>query len=113
MAKGVPEYVKRCVVCSQIKSNRYPKTIPQRPHKPVRPWQMISIDILGPYTIFPRGNQYIYVTTDCFSKWEETKAHPSIDVHYVEEFLEKTYLADGELHLLYLFEIEKPKTVVD
>jgi transposase InsO family protein len=35
------------------------------------PFQRIAIDILGPLPVTPRGNKYLLVLTDYFSKWAE------------------------------------------
>ena len=33
------------------------------------PWDKLSTDLLGPLPLTPRGNRYILVVTDSFTKW--------------------------------------------
>lgn len=35
------------------------------------PWQIVACDIMGPYPRSPRGNCYLFVVTDHFTKWVE------------------------------------------
>lgn len=42
-----------------------------------RPFELVLIDICGPYPISDRGNCYIFVITDHFTKWVEAYAIPN------------------------------------
>lgn len=35
------------------------------------PWQIVACDVMGPFPRSPRGNQFLLVITDHFSKWVE------------------------------------------
>ena len=73
----VEKWVKCCDKCQ--------KRNPPQPHIPAplgtikatRPFERISWDIMGPLPVTPRGNQYILVVTDIFTKWIE--AFPLVD----------------------------------
>ena len=47
------------------------------PHLQLQPvpitglWNLWGVDLIGPLTLTLRGNQYIIVATDYFSKWPE------------------------------------------
>ena len=41
-----------------------------------RPWQKMAVDLVGPLPETPRGNKYILVMTDHFSRWQDTLALP-------------------------------------
>ena len=38
--------------------------------------ERVAVDILGPLPVTERGNRYILVLTDCFTKWTEVYAIP-------------------------------------
>lgn len=72
MHKDVGAYVNNCVICAIGKTQQKQKKAPQRPHSPKFPWQMVSIDVLGPY---PEAKltrtKYILIVEDIFTKWVE------------------------------------------
>nr|GEU99623.1 reverse transcriptase domain-containing protein [Tanacetum cinerariifolium] len=59
-----------------------------------------GIDFMGPFPS-SRGNKYILVAVDYFSKWVEAKALPTNDARVVVKFL-KSFFADLELLVLLL-----------
>jgi hypothetical protein len=76
MLADVTSYVKKCKKCQQQR-----KRMKEAPILPVRipkgPWQQIGIDITGPFPTTSRGNQYILVVMDHFTRWAE--AFPIVD----------------------------------
>jgi len=76
MREDINAWVASCDVCSATKApNRYPKaplgTIPVG-----APMDRLFTDLLGPLPETPRGNKYILVVTDHFTKWVEIFAVP-------------------------------------
>ena len=75
--KEVDKWCADCLVCNSRKS---PMT--NRPQLQLslaeRPLQRIAMDIVGPLPLTPRGNQYILVVGDYFTKWKE--AFPLADM---------------------------------
>jgi hypothetical protein len=70
MARDVAKYVKCCLECQQSKNRSIP-VAPATSFKPESPWELVSIDLMGPY---PKGhfqNQYLLVIVDMFSKYVE------------------------------------------
>ena len=51
------------------------------------PFQDISIDILGPLPKTPRGNKYLLVIVDRFSKWTEALPLPDTSTQMIAEKL--------------------------
>lgn len=71
MANRVTDFVRCCDVC-QHRGNR----ADQRFHAPIgshpmvcRPFQRVSIDLIGPLPTSEAGNKYIAVVVDHFTKW--------------------------------------------
>lgn len=92
MDNEVKEYVQSCLICATIKTTRQKET-PQRPHTPRRPWQMISIDILGPYEKSRFGNTHANIAVDLFSKWVEVQPVSCATTNRVVTFLEREIFA--------------------
>lgn len=74
--EDVDLWVLGCHVCSLVKK---PPTNPKAPlgSMPVgAPLDRLATDVLGPLPKTPRGNKYILLVTDYFSKWMEIFAVP-------------------------------------
>lgn len=71
---GMCEEIKRfCRGCQTCKTSKYPNTarVPQigRPKIATMPWQVVSVDYMGPFPRSKKGNTMILVVTDHFSKF--------------------------------------------
>ena len=67
----VERWVRECETC-QKRNN--PQPCPQAPLGTIsasHPFQKITWDIMGPLPVTRKGNKYILVVTDVFSKWVE------------------------------------------
>ncbi len=73
MLSDVVLYVKTCNKCQQQR-----KRVKLAPSLPVTiphgPWQHVGVDITGPFPVTSRGNQYILVIMDHFTRWAEAFA---------------------------------------
>lgn len=70
MSSQVRRYVQQCGTCKEVKG----ASIPVNPEMgkqrlASQPWQIISADYVGPLPRSRRGNQYLLVVADFFSKW--------------------------------------------
>ena len=54
-----------------------------------------SIDLAGPLPCSDKGNKYIIVVTDYFTKWPEACASPTKEAIYVANFLFDLFLRHG------------------
>lgn len=69
-------WVLRCDICSSVKT---PSRTPRAPMGVMRtgaPWDRLAVDMLGPFPESTKGNKYVMVVTDHFSKWVEVLAVP-------------------------------------
>ena len=75
MLNDVVSYIKTCDKCQQRKQHM--KLAPVLPVSiPSGPWEYIGVDITGPFPITARGNQYVLVVVDHFTRWAEAFAIP-------------------------------------
>lgn len=71
MRKEVDTYVKSCPVCQRIKAdNQKPAGLLMSNLASGR-WVQVALDLMGPFPCSRRGNVYLLVVTDQFSKWIE------------------------------------------
>lgn len=71
------KYVAECTVCQKYRSSPLAKP-PLEHFKPSRPFDVIQCDVVGPLETTARGNKYILVITDIFSKWVEAFPLPAV-----------------------------------
>jgi len=77
MKSDIRLYVQSCPVCEADKKP------PKRPRAPMghiaagAPWDVLALDFVGPFPITDRGNRYILVMTDHFTKYVEVLAVPN------------------------------------
>ena len=70
-------WIKSCVICQKRKRLHPTPKAPMTVYVPGEPGERVSIDVCGPMVETPRGNRFILVISDHFSKY--TKAVPMPD----------------------------------
>ncbi|KAA3681426.1 uncharacterized protein DEA37_0009905 [Paragonimus westermani] len=60
-----------CETCSAIKNHTPGLRAPLEPVLTEHPGQRVGVDIMGPLLVTKRGNRYILVLVDYFTKWSE------------------------------------------
>ena len=60
--------VASCEGC-QLGSDYRPRKVPHRQIESTSPWDMLSIDVMGPFIGSEKGERYILSIIDCFSKY--------------------------------------------
>ncbi|UYV64450.1 hypothetical protein LAZ67_3000767, partial [Cordylochernes scorpioides] len=103
MLKTVEEYVSSCPECQFRKT---PSQLPQGLLQPIppasRPFEKMGIDLMGRFPESGRGNSWILVCTDYYSRYIETAALPRGTAEEIADFfLQKVVLRHGA-----------PKTVI-
>jgi transposase InsO family protein len=85
MRKDISEYVKTCYKCQQrgsLKQNN-----PKRTIEPGDIFERWGVDIVGPLPVTERGNKYIVVAMDYFSRWPEARPLKAANAETVATFL--------------------------
>ncbi|KAL5460547.1 hypothetical protein EMCRGX_G033999 [Ephydatia muelleri] len=96
ITNDVKEWVECCDVCQRTKQKcDHPTAELHAVHVTSQGWKQIGIDIVGPLPCTERGNKYIIVVTDYFTKWPEAKASPTKEAGNVADFLFDLFLRHG------------------
>ena len=91
----VREYIASCSICQTTK-RAYDKNGAQIKHIiSDYPFQIITSDIAGPLPLTKKGNKYILVIIDHFTKWAQIHAIPSAIAEIVANKILKTILTFG------------------
>nr|CAX83699.1 Gag-Pol polyprotein [Schistosoma japonicum] len=77
--EDVTEFCKNCNTCCRIKSPKQTLRAPLMPMRTTEPHQRVGIYIMGPLTTTKKGNRYILVMVDYFTKWCEAVPIPQQD----------------------------------
>ena len=93
MRDEVRDYVKRCFLCACCKSSNTAAAKTQHPHRPKKPWDTISIDLMDPYPRSSKGRRFILVAMDMFSRWVEAFSIGSSEVSRVIRLMEEEVFA--------------------
>jgi hypothetical protein len=69
--RDITEWIRSCELCQKRKAPQPTPVTPLGTIAASYPFERVSWDIMGPLTMSDRGNQYILVVMDIFSKWVE------------------------------------------
>jgi transposase InsO family protein len=86
MRKDVLNHIGQCVHC-QV-NRRAPRPVPlEKPPTPMRPFECVGIDLVGPFLPSPQGNKYLLTCIDHLTGWAEAYAIPNKTSHHVWQAL--------------------------
>ncbi|CAF4396540.1 unnamed protein product [Rotaria sp. Silwood2] len=96
MRRDVTNYVRACTLCQQYKpTNQKPGGF-MKPVIVSEPWHTVGIDITGPLPKTRRGNRFILVVVDYFTKWIELFPLQSIKANTIAQlFLDEVICRFG------------------
>ncbi len=95
MDEDIRKWVRMCEKCNRRKGSPK-KHGPLMPIEAKYPFELLSMDLLGPLPATECGNRYIIVFTDHFTRWMETAALPSMDAEVVAQtFVNKIITRHG------------------
>jgi len=89
MARDVRLLVATCEICQAAKHGGTSPPGGRRRLHCGRPWQVLAVDLVGPMPCTPRGNQWILVLTDHFTRWSDALALPDATAPVVAQALEE------------------------
>lgn len=76
LTKDIRKYIASCEQCQRYKST-FKCNRPLFSSRPRHIWETACIDLVGPFPESAKGNKYICVITDLFSKWAEAVPIPA------------------------------------
>lgn len=76
MKDCVIDYCLSCDNCAARKQSKKKNHAPLGSYHVGEPMERVAVDILGPLPLTRRGNKYVLVMVDCFTKWTEAVALP-------------------------------------
>ena len=85
MKRDIEVYVKSCDQCQRRERPKGQNELHSIRTK--APFYQIGIDIVGPLPVTDKGNRYIVVAMDYFTKWPEAKALPDATAKEVSNFI--------------------------
>ena len=81
----ISRYIRSCDVCQRRKRPGLTPRAPLQKYVIGYPMERVCIDLSGPLRITPRGNRYIMVICDYFTKWSQAIAIPNKEAKTVAE----------------------------
>ena len=87
MRKDIIDYVHSCNDCQHKKKPLLPKAGLMIPIQTTYPFELVGVDFLGRFKTSQKGNTYIIVATDYFTKWAIVKAIPAATKENAADFL--------------------------
>ena len=88
MTSEVRHVVRTCEICQLAKQSNIPSTKDRTHLHSGRPWQQVSIDLVGKMPKTARGNQWILVITDHFTHWQDGIAIPEATATVIADVLD-------------------------
>ena len=94
--RDAEDHVRSCNACVLADKSTKPAIPPLKPIQfPARPWQRLSLDIVGELHGAPSNFKFLLVLIDHHSKWPEVKPVTTITTHSVIEFLSELFCRWG------------------
>ena len=85
--RDVEDYCRRCDSCTARKGPQGQSRAPLQQHRVGAPMDRVAVDVLGPLPRTSRGNRYVLVAIDYFTKWMEAYPLPDQEATTVAEAL--------------------------
>lgn len=90
LKQSVSQYVKSCKLCAAQKSDNKPPCGMMGKDKTVRfPFQLVSMDLMGPFPKSTKGNRFLFVVVDWFTKFVLVRPLRLANTKPIIEFLQQ------------------------
>ena len=90
MSWDIGDYCRGCPICATRKTAGRKGRAPMRRYDSVMPMEEVAIDIMGPFPVLEKGNKYVVVVVDSFSKWMEAYPLPDTGAKvFVKQFVSR------------------------
>ena len=89
MSAEIRRVVKTCEVCQVAKPGGTHAAKSRQRLYAGRPWQKLAVDLVGPFPMTARGNRWILVLTDHFTRWQDAIALPDATAPTVASTLDE------------------------
>ncbi|XP_062873903.1 gypsy retrotransposon integrase-like protein 1 [Trichomycterus rosablanca] len=99
IVKDVVDWIKLCEPCQLAERNKNMARTP-RPSKVSGPWDIANVEVMGPFPCTLRGNAYVVVVTDYYSKWVEAFPVQKKDALCVARCISSTVYRYGSIKTL-------------
>ena len=87
LQSDVRSYVAECDLCARRKTQLKTKRGPMQTMQVGYPMERIATDILGEFPVTDKGNRYILVVSDYFTKWTEAFPMPNMEAQTVAKLI--------------------------
>ena len=88
MREDIRRAVNTCKICALTKAARPIAQGEPRPREPFSSWDMVAIDLMGPYPRSSRGKRFLLVATDTMSRWVEAFPVTNSEIKTIAPILE-------------------------
>ncbi|PIK46153.1 Retrovirus-related Pol polyprotein from transposon [Apostichopus japonicus] len=92
LSRDIDQWCKICPECQQRRGAKTKQKAKLRRYATGEPLQRVALDIMGPLPITPKGNRYILVIADYFSKWVEVAAIPNQEAVTIAKILIERFI---------------------
>ena len=89
MSADTRRLIRSCEICQSAKHGGTAGSVGTRRLYAGRPWQVVAVDLVGPMPETPRGNRWILVLTDHFTRWQDALAIADATAPTVASVLDK------------------------